>query len=89
MGDPQPVPDELDTVALASVSDNVLDGYRTVAPHLATLPGADVLFVCHGTPSLALYGVQAARALGAGNVDFASDRADVLALAEQLVIRWD
>src|SRR5207244_9835463 len=38
----------LDPVSLASVSDNVLDGYRAVAPHLASLPGADVLIVCHG-----------------------------------------
>lgn len=52
-----PVADGLDSVALASTSDNVLDGYRTVAPHLAAHPGADVLFVCHGTPSIALYGV--------------------------------
>jgi len=83
----QPVPEGLDTVALASVSDNVLDGYRTVAPHLTTHPGADVLFVCHGTPSLTLYGVQTAKALGAGKIDVASDRADVLALAEKLGAR--
>jgi len=79
-----PVPDGLDPVSLASVSDNVLDGYRTVAPHLAAHPGAEVLFVCHGTPSLSLYGVQTAIALGAARVDFASDNADVLALAEKL-----
>ena len=52
--------------------------------HLATHPGADVLFVCHGTPSLTLYGVQTAKALGAGRIDVASDRGDVLALAEKL-----
>lgn len=80
----QPVPDGLDPVSLASVSDNVLDGYRSVAPHLATHPGADVLFVCSGTPSIALYGVQAALALGAGRVDFASDDPEVLALAQKL-----
>lgn len=78
------VPDGLSTAALASVSDNVLDGYRTVARHLTQHPGADVLFSCHGTPSLALYGLQAALALGAASVDFASDRADVLELAEKL-----
>jgi threonine dehydrogenase-like Zn-dependent dehydrogenase len=83
----QPLRDGLDPVALASVSDNVLDGYRSVAPHLATRRGADVLFVCHGTPSLALYGVQTAKALGAGTIDLASDRADVLALAEKLGAR--
>jgi alcohol dehydrogenase len=80
----QPVPDGLDPVALASASDNVLDGYRTVAPHLATHPGADVLIVCHGAPSIALYGAQTALALGAGRVDLASDRSDVLALAGKL-----
>jgi len=81
----QPVPDGFDPVALASVSDNVLDGYRSVAPHLATQPGANVLVVCHGkTRSIALYGVQAALALGASRVDFASDDAETLALAEKL-----
>ncbi len=82
-----PVPDSLDTAALASASDNVLDGYRSVAPHLKVHPGAEVLFVCHGTPSIALYGVQTALALGASGVDFASDRVDVLALAEKLGAR--
>src|SRR6266566_4225602 len=40
-----PLAPGLDPVALASVSDNVLDGYRAVAPHLRSLPGADVLIV--------------------------------------------
>ncbi len=83
----QPVADGLDPVALASASDNVLDGYRSVAPHLAEQPGADVLFVCHGSPSIALYGVQTALALGAGRVDFASDRSDILRLAQKLGAR--
>ena len=78
------VPDGADPVALASVSDNVLDGYRTVATHLAEAPGADVLVVCHGSRSIALYAVQAALALGAGRVDFAGDDAEALALAAKL-----
>jgi alcohol dehydrogenase len=78
-----PVPEGASSVDLASVSDNVIDGYRSVARHLRANPGADVLFCCHGTPSLALYGVQTARALGAGRVDFASDRPEVMALIEQ------
>ena len=69
---------------LASVSDNVLDGYRGVASHLRARPGADVLIVCHGTPSIALYAAQAAAALGAGKIVFASDLADVLTLAERV-----
>ncbi len=83
----QPVPDGLDPVALASVSDNVLDGYRTVASHLAEQPGSPVLVVCHGSRSIALYAVQAALALGAGRVDFAADDDDALALAAKLGAR--
>ena len=52
------VPAELDTIRLASVADNVCDGYRAVAPHLAARPGADVLVVCHGAPSIAMWGIQ-------------------------------
>jgi alcohol dehydrogenase len=76
-----------DPVALASVSDNVLDGYRAVARHLRERPGSDVLIVHHGPSSIALYAVQAARALGAAAVDFASDDADALAAAERLGAR--
>jgi len=79
-----PVAPTLDAVALGSVSDNVLDGYRAVAPHLAALPGADVLIVCHGLKSVPLYAAQAALALGAGCVDYASDDAEALALAERV-----
>src|SRR5499433_3645981 len=74
-------------VALGSVSDNVLDGYRAVAPHLAAQPGADVLIVCHGLKSVPLYAAQAAIALGAGRVDYASDDAEALTIAERLGAR--
>ncbi|MEO8604691.1 MAG: alcohol dehydrogenase catalytic domain-containing protein [bacterium] len=80
----QPLPSGLDPVALASVADNVPDGYRAVAPHLAAQPGADVLIVSHGVASIPLYAAQAALALGAGRVDFASSDADSLSLAERL-----
>jgi threonine dehydrogenase-like Zn-dependent dehydrogenase len=79
-----PVAPALDSVALGSVSDNVLDGYRAVAPHLAAQPGADVLIVCHGLKSVPLYAAQTAIALGASRVDYASDDAEVLAVAERL-----
>src|SRR5262245_43051032 len=83
----QAVPPGLDPVALASVSDNVVDGYRAVAPHLRPLPGSDVLVVSHGGPSIPLYAVQAALALGAASVDFASRDPECLALAERLGAR--
>ena len=79
-----PVPEGLDPVALGSVSDNVLDGYRAVAPHLADLPGSDVLIVAHGLKSVPLYAAQTAVALGAARVDYASDDDEVLAAAERL-----
>jgi len=79
-----PIPDGAAPAALASVSDNVLDGYRTVASHLRAQPGAEVLVVCHGSRSIALYAVQTALALGAGSVDFAGDDPAALALAAKL-----
>jgi len=81
-----PISPELDSTALASVSDNVLDGYRAVAPHLAAVPGADVLIVCHGLKSVPLYAAQTAIALGA-QVHYASDDAEALALAGRLGAR--
>jgi alcohol dehydrogenase len=80
----RPISPELDSAALASVSDNVLDGYRGVAPHLAAHPGSEVLVVSHGTPSIPLYAAQAARALGAAAVHFACADGESLALAEKL-----
>src|SRR5258705_3556206 len=82
-----PVAAELDSVALASVSDNVLDGYRAVAPHLAQHPGAEVLIVSHGLKSVPLYAAQAAVALGAARVEYASEDDEALALAERLGAR--
>ncbi len=80
----RPISPALDPVALASVSDNVTDGYRAVAPHLAARPGSEVLIVSHGSPSIPLYAVQAALALGSPRVEFACDHAESLALAEKL-----
>ncbi len=77
-----PLPAGLDPVAVASVPDNVADGYRSVAPHLEAHAGADVLVVSHGLPAIASYAAQSALALGAGSVTEASPDEEVLALAE-------
>jgi threonine dehydrogenase-like Zn-dependent dehydrogenase len=58
-----------------------------VAPHLAEQPGADVLVVCHGSRSIALYAAQAALALGASSVTFASGDETALEVAEGLGAR--
>jgi alcohol dehydrogenase len=80
----RPISQSLDPVALASVSDNVPDGYRAVAPHLRTRPGSEVLVVSHGTPSIPLYAAHAALALGSSRVTFASPDRESLDLAERL-----
>jgi threonine dehydrogenase-like Zn-dependent dehydrogenase len=78
------LPRGVDPVDAASVSDNVADGYRAVAPHLGEQPGADVLVVCHGAPSIALYAAQAALALAASSVTVESDDDGVLRLARAI-----
>lgn len=80
----QPLAARVDAVAVASGSDNVLDGYRAVASHQRARPGSEVLIVSHGYPSIPLYAVQAAIACGATRVDFASNDAAALAHAAKL-----
>jgi threonine dehydrogenase-like Zn-dependent dehydrogenase len=64
------VPDGIEPTAIASLSDNIPDGWRTVAPPLAERPGAPVL-ICGGPAAIALYATSIALALGAERVDFA------------------
>jgi alcohol dehydrogenase len=85
-----PVPAGIDgarLVHLASVPDNVIDGYRSVAPHLAASPGADVLVVIHGSRSIGLYAALSAQARGAGSVTVESDDPVVLERAEAIGAR--
>jgi threonine dehydrogenase-like Zn-dependent dehydrogenase len=80
-----PVPEAIDDLsAIAGVADNVPDGWRTVAGPLARHPGADVLIVGGGTPSIALYAVDAARALGAGRIDYVDPDPQRRAIAADL-----
>jgi threonine dehydrogenase-like Zn-dependent dehydrogenase len=76
------MPQGLEPVAVASLPDNVVDGYRCVAPHLERRPGADVVVASHGGRSIGLYAAHAAVALGASSVAVASDDDAVLGLAE-------
>jgi threonine dehydrogenase-like Zn-dependent dehydrogenase len=79
-----PVPDGVDPVAIASMSDNIPDGLRLVAPGLAERPGADVLVIGGGTRSIALYAAGAAVALGARRVDYLDHDERRLAIASDL-----
>jgi threonine dehydrogenase-like Zn-dependent dehydrogenase len=77
-------PEGIAPATLASASDNIPDGWRTVAGPLAARPGADVLVVGGGGLSIALYAVDAACALGAGRVVYADRDPGRLAVAEGL-----
>jgi threonine dehydrogenase-like Zn-dependent dehydrogenase len=66
---------------LCTLPDNVVDGYRAVAPVLAARPGADVLVVGGAGPSIGLYAVATAVALGAPvrYIDTDEDRCGIAA----------
>ena len=78
-----PVPHGVDAAAIASLSDNIPDGWRTVAPQLEAEPGAPVL-ICGGAGSIPLYAAAIAVALGAERVDWAGGSSDDRELAERL-----
>ncbi len=61
-------PEGLPAAALATLSDNVTDGYRSVGPPLGARPGADVLIVADAPGSVGLYAAAAAVALNPGHV---------------------
>jgi threonine dehydrogenase-like Zn-dependent dehydrogenase len=79
-----PLPDGIDPVAVASASDNIPDGWRTVAPHLERRPGAEVLVVAGGARSVALYAVNAALVLGASRVVYLDTDESRLRVAAEL-----
>ena len=63
-----PLPGEVDPVAIASLSDNIPDGWRTVGPYraeLAALDPADHRVLVAGRLSIGLYAAAFAAAYGA------------------------
>ncbi len=80
-----PLPDGVDPAAAASVSDNVVDAWRTVAPHLAEDPGASVLVVGGGGPgSIGLYASAIAVAMGAPRVVYVDTDERRLSIAREV-----
>jgi alcohol dehydrogenase len=77
-----PVPAGIDPLAIASASDNLPDAWRTVGPYLQADADQNVLIVGGGAPSIGLYAVGMAVALGAV-VDYVDSDPDRLRLAEQ------
>ncbi|OBA77776.1 alcohol dehydrogenase [Mycobacterium sp. 1164966.3] len=81
-----PVAETLDSVAIASLSDNIPDGWRTIGPFIGELASFDevdrrVLVV--GRLSIGLYAAAFAAALGA-HVDYVDTDPQRLAAAEKL-----
>jgi threonine dehydrogenase-like Zn-dependent dehydrogenase len=77
------VPDGIEPEAIASLSDNIPDGWRTVAPQLAERPGAAVL-ICASGAAIALYATSIALALGAERVDLVGGNSYIRERAEAL-----
>lgn len=69
-----PLPSGVDPATVASLSDNISDGWRTVAPYVEDPVATSVLVVGGRAPSIPFYAVATARALGVGTVDFLSYR---------------
>lgn len=80
-----PLPEGVAPTLAAAVSDNLVDGWRTVGPQLADRPGAAVL-VMGGASSgtIGLYAVAAATALGAESVTYVDTHAARLEAARAL-----
>ena len=78
------VPNSLDPVSIASASDNIPDGWRTVAPQLKKRPGAPVLVVGGSAESIGLYAAGIAVALGSSQVDYLDHDPARLAIAASL-----
>jgi alcohol dehydrogenase len=76
-----------DPAAVASLSDNVPDAWRTVGPPLAQAPESEVLVVGGAGGSVPLYAIQLALALGAPAVRYLDQDPASLALAEALGAR--
>jgi alcohol dehydrogenase len=77
-----PLPEGVEPTVVASASDNIPDGWRTVAAPLERLPGAPVLVIGGGARSIGLYAVDAASALGAERVAYIDTDDDRLRVAE-------
>jgi len=65
-----PLPEGIDPIAVASLSDNIPDGWRTVGPWLEHPASASVLVVAGAAPSIPFYSIAIARALGVPRVDY-------------------
>jgi alcohol dehydrogenase len=76
------IPDSIDPIHLASLSDNVPDAYRAVGPYLEKDNNKSVLIIGGKAKSIAMYCIQIAKALGAKQIVYADTNPERLALAK-------
>ena len=76
-----PLPDGVNPADVASLSDNVCDGWRAVGPQLASRPGARVLVMGGLAASVGLYAAACAVAAGSSQVDYRDTDPERLRLA--------
>ena len=81
------VPDGVDPLTIASIADNIPDGWRAVAPQLSAWPGARVLVLGGVAQSIGLYATGLAVSLGAGEVRYLDDDATRRAIAVRMGAR--
>jgi threonine dehydrogenase-like Zn-dependent dehydrogenase len=79
-----PLPGGVDPATVASASDNIPDGWRTVGPFLERRPGAEVLVVGGGARSIPMYAIEIALAKGASRVVYIDTDEERLRLAAEL-----
>jgi threonine dehydrogenase-like Zn-dependent dehydrogenase len=79
-----PAPSDVSVTSLATLPDNVADGFRAAVPLLRERPGAEVLVVAGMVKSVTLYAVAAALAAGARRVRYIDGDERCLAAAAAL-----
>ncbi|MGB3589250.1 MAG: alcohol dehydrogenase catalytic domain-containing protein, partial [Tunicatimonas sp.] len=78
------VPEGIDPVHCASLSDNISDAYRAVGPQLDNSLEAPVLIFGGNAKSIGLYAAAIAVAKGSVHVDYVDDNLDRLSIAAQV-----
>ncbi|MCR6638275.1 MAG: alcohol dehydrogenase catalytic domain-containing protein [Sporocytophaga sp.] len=77
------IPDHIDPVHLASLSDNIPDAYRNVGPELEKNPNKSILVIGGKVKSIGLYTVLIAKAMGATRIDYTDYSDERLELARR------
>lgn len=77
-----PIPPNVEPAAIASISDNLSDAWRTIGPYLLENPNQNVLVVGGAARSIGVYTVAIAKALGASEVTYVDTNDESLQLAE-------